>query len=65
MSGKSDVAKGRLKEAAGALLDNDSLRKKGKTDQLVGKAKKGVEKVGRKIEKKVRKIINKVEGVAP
>jgi uncharacterized protein YjbJ (UPF0337 family) len=60
MSGKSDVTKGRLKEAAGVLLDNDELRKKGKTDQVVGKAKQGVEKAGQKIEKEVRKFINRV-----
>ena len=49
MSGKTDVAKGRIKEAAGALIGNDRLRAEGKVDQAVGKVKqaatKGVDKV--------------------
>lgn len=39
MSGKTDEVKGRIKEAAGALTNNDNLRKEGKNDQTVGKAK--------------------------
>ena len=39
MSGKTDVIKGRLKEAAGALTDDNDLRDEGKSDQVVGKAK--------------------------
>ena len=39
MSGKTEVLKGRVEEAAGALTDNDNLRNKGKADQAVGKAK--------------------------
>ena len=37
MSGKTDVVKGRIKEAAGALTGNDKLRDEGKTEQVVGK----------------------------
>jgi len=44
MSGKTDVVKGRIKEAAGALTGNDKLRAKGKADQAVGKAKQAVQK---------------------
>ena len=39
MSGKTDEVKGRVKEAAGALTDDNKLRKEGKADQAVGKAK--------------------------
>jgi uncharacterized protein YjbJ (UPF0337 family) len=39
MSGKTDEVKGRIKEAAGALTDDKNLRKEGKIDQAVGKAK--------------------------
>ncbi len=39
MSGKTEVLKGRVEEAAGALTDNDNLRNQGKADQAVGKAK--------------------------
>jgi uncharacterized protein YjbJ (UPF0337 family) len=58
MGGKTDVAKGRIKEAAGALTDNDKLRAEGKTDQAVGEIKqvagKAVDKVKRTV-KKLRK----------
>lgn len=42
--GKSDEIKGRVKEAAGALSDDESLKREGKIDQAVGKAKQTVEK---------------------
>jgi len=45
MSGKTDVVKGRFKEAAGALTANDELRAKGKTDQAVDKVEQAVKKV--------------------
>lgn len=44
MSGKGDELKGRVKEAAGAIADNDKLRREGKLDQAAGKAKQAVEK---------------------
>jgi len=45
MGGKMDEAKGRIKEAAGALTGNDKLRDEGKTDQAVGKVEQVVQKV--------------------
>lgn len=45
MSGKIDELKGRAKEAAGAVADDDKLRREGKTDQAVGKVKQKVERV--------------------
>jgi uncharacterized protein YjbJ (UPF0337 family) len=44
MDGAVDKAKGRIKEAAGALTDDESLKRAGKLDQAVGKVKDGVEK---------------------
>ena len=38
MSGKTDIVKGRIKEAATALTGNDKLRAEGKADQAVGKS---------------------------
>lgn len=55
MSGKADVVKGRLKEAAGALTGNEELREEGKTDQAVGKAKQVAEKAVEKVEEVVKK----------
>ena len=37
--GKFDDAKGRVKEAAGALKDDDELKREGKVDQAAGRAK--------------------------
>jgi uncharacterized protein YjbJ (UPF0337 family) len=59
MSGKTDVIKGRIKEAAGALTGNEKLRDEGKTDQAVGEAKQVVEKVEAKVKKKVDQIVKK------
>jgi uncharacterized protein YjbJ (UPF0337 family) len=56
MSGKTDVVKGRLKEAAGALTGNDELRAEGKTDQVVGKVKQVAEKAVDKVEQTVKKV---------
>lgn len=56
MGGKTDVVKGRIKEAAGALTGNDKLRAEGKTDQAVGK----VEQVAKKAVDKVEKVVKKV-----
>ena len=54
-SGTVDKAKGRVKEAAGALADDKNLKAKGKLDQLAGKAKDAAESV-------VDKVKDAVEG---
>ena len=56
MSGKTDVVKGRIKEAAGALTDNDKLREEGKTDQAVGKVKEVAEKAIEEVKEAVKKV---------
>jgi uncharacterized protein YjbJ (UPF0337 family) len=45
MGGKADEIKGRVKEAAGAVADDDKLRREGKVDQAAGKTKQAAEKV--------------------
>ena len=57
MSGKSDVVKGRIKEAAGALTGNEKLRAEGKTDQAVGKAKQAVQKTADTVKKAVKRVV--------
>ena len=52
-SGKSDVLKGRVKEAAGALIGDKKLKRAGKTDQAVGKVKQQAEKVLDKVKRAV------------
>ena len=44
MAGKTEKAKGRVKEAAGALSGNRRLKGEGKIDQIVGSVKEAVGK---------------------
>lgn len=53
MSGTTDKIKGRVKEAVGALTNDQRLKNEGKVDQASGAVKEGVEKV-----------IDKVKGIA-
>ena len=48
MSDKTDQAKGRVKEAAGDLTDDEDLRREGKADRLAGEVK---EKLGDAVDK--------------
>jgi uncharacterized protein YjbJ (UPF0337 family) len=54
MAGKMDQAKGRAKEAAGALTGNRRLKAEGQTDQAAGKIKKGVSKAVDKVKRATR-----------
>ena len=55
MSGKTDIAKGRIKEAAGVLTGDAKLRSEGKKDQTVGQVKEAAGKAVDKIEKLAKK----------
>jgi uncharacterized protein YjbJ (UPF0337 family) len=44
-----DDAKGRVKEAAGDLTDDDDLKREGKVDQATGKVKDAVGDVADKV----------------
>ena len=57
MGGKTDVVKGRIKEAAGTLTGNDNLRDEGKTDQVVGKTEQAVQKAADTVKKAVKKVV--------
>ena len=48
-----DEAKGRAKEAAGDLTDDDDLKREGKLDKMAGKAKDAVENVKDKVQDKI------------
>ena len=61
MGGKTDVVKGRIKEAAGVLTGNDRLRAEGKTDQAIGEVKQVAEKAVGKAKQAVRKAADKVK----
>jgi uncharacterized protein YjbJ (UPF0337 family) len=49
MSGESDQAKGRIKQAVGDLTDDKDMKREGKVDEVAGKAKEGVDKVKDKL----------------
>ncbi len=49
--GNADEAKGRVKEAAGDLTDNDDMKNEGKVDQAKGKVKDAVDDVADKFKK--------------
>ncbi len=51
MVDNSDDLKGRVKEAAGDLTDNDDLKREGKIDQATGKVKDVVDDVADKFKK--------------
>jgi uncharacterized protein YjbJ (UPF0337 family) len=61
MSGKTDVVKGRIKEAAGALAGNDKLREEGQTDQAVGEVKQAVQKVADKVQASAAAVVEKAK----
>ncbi|MGD9648078.1 MAG: CsbD family protein [Pirellulales bacterium] len=56
MSGKKDQIQGRAKEAAGALADDDELRREGKIDQAAGKVKEGAQTVADKAQEAAKKL---------
>ena len=56
MGGRTDVVKGRIKEAAGALTGNDKLRADGKADQAVGKVKQVAENAVDRVKRAVKKL---------
>jgi uncharacterized protein YjbJ (UPF0337 family) len=55
MSGTADKVKGKVKEAAGALTDDDELRDEGKLDQAVGKVKDKTDKIIDKVRDAVKR----------
>ena len=61
MSGTTDLVKGRIKEAAGALTGNDKLRAEGKTDQAIGKVKQVAEKAVDEVAQDAKKALDKVK----
>lgn len=46
----ADDLKGRVKEAAGDLTDNEDLEREGKTDRAAGKAKEMLEDAKEKVD---------------
>ncbi len=51
MVDNADELKGRVKEAAGDLTDDDDLKREGKVDQAKGKVKEAVDDIADKFKK--------------
>lgn len=49
------IVKGRIEEAAGALVGNDKLRAKGQRDQTIGRMRQTATKVADKVAKQLGK----------
>lgn len=49
MDGKADDLKGRTKEAAGALTDDDDLQREGRVDRAAGTAKEKLDDAVEKV----------------
>jgi uncharacterized protein YjbJ (UPF0337 family) len=61
MEGKKDDIKGRVKEAAGDLTDDDDLKSEGKTDRAAGSAKDKLERAKDKGEEFVDKAKDRLQ----
>jgi uncharacterized protein YjbJ (UPF0337 family) len=59
MSGQMDQAKGRIKEAAGDLTDDDRLKSEGKADRAGGEIKEKVSKVVDKAKDKIHDLTDR------
>ena len=62
MEGKFDQFKGRAKEAAGDLTDDDDLKREGKTDRAEGKVEEKVDQAKDKVNDAVGKVGDKLRG---
>lgn len=60
MSGEFDQAKGRAKQAAGDLTDDDELRREGETDEASGKVKDKLDDAKDKLDDAVDKVRDKL-----
>ena len=61
MESKKDDLKGRVKEAAGDLTDDDDLKREGKADRAAGSVKDKIEKAKEKGEELVDKAKEKLQ----
>ena len=61
MSGEMDQMKGRVKQAAGDLGDDDDLKREGKLDETAGKLKEKVGDAKDKVEDAIDDTKNKAD----
>jgi uncharacterized protein YjbJ (UPF0337 family) len=61
MESKKDDLKGRVKEAAGDLTDDDKLKREGKSDRAAGSVKDKIERAKEKGEEVVDKAKDRLQ----
>jgi uncharacterized protein YjbJ (UPF0337 family) len=59
MGEKADQAKGRVKQAAGDLTDNDDMKREGKVEEKAGEVKEKVGDVVDKVKEKVDDVVHR------
>lgn len=64
MKGSAEILKGRVEEAAGALVNNDKLRAKGQKDQAIGRVRQVAEAGVQKAKDEASKCVDKAKNVA-
>jgi len=64
MSGETDKASGRVKQAAGDLTDDEELRREGQTDETAGKVKDAVDDAKQKVNEAVDAVKEKTKGTS-
>ena len=64
MRGTTNVVKGRIEEAAGALSGNDKLRAKGRSDQILGHAEQAAENGVKRARKTADGIVERAKDAA-
>ncbi len=57
----ADEIKGRAKEAAGDLTDDDELQREGKTDRLAGKAKEAMDAAHEKADQAIDSLTERLK----
>jgi uncharacterized protein YjbJ (UPF0337 family) len=62
VSGETDQMKGRIKQAAGDLADDDDLKREGERDEAAGKVKDKVDDVKDKIDDAIDAVKDKANG---
>ena len=62
LGGQAQNLKGKVKEGAGKLLDDDDLVAEGQADQAAGKIREGIGKAGRKISDVAERAADKISG---
>jgi uncharacterized protein YjbJ (UPF0337 family) len=64
MTGKTDIIKGRIKEAAGVLTGDEALRAQGQADQVVGNVKEAAQKAVNEAKEAAHTAIDKAKHAA-